>query len=142
MILATTGCGSIVNGGMQKLDVRSPTPNADIHIKSFKGDEIYSGPSPAKVEVSRKDQYTIEVSAPGYRPMRQVVWQNMSGWTIGNLIWILPIFWGVGIAVDAMTGGVWTLSPDSPDLNLRLLPPPPPSVVPVKVIQDAPTATP
>ncbi len=119
LILATTGCASIVNGGNQRVTIQSPVPDAEIHVKSFKGREVYSGPSPARLKVARDDQYTVEVMAPGYKPQKQVISKSMSGWTFGNLIWILPPLWGVGLAVDAMSGGLWTLDPD--DLVIGLV---------------------
>lgn len=131
--MATTGCASIVNGGNQKIEVASPVPDAEIVVKSFKGREVYAGPSPASLKVSRDDQYTIEVTAPGYKSQKQVISKSMSGWVFGNLIWILPPLWGVGLAVDAMSGGLWTLDPDRLTIGLVRAPAqvtPPPAIEP------------
>lgn len=129
LVLGCVGCGTIVNGGHQDVSVHSPTPNAEMVVKSYKGREVYSGPT-GKVSLSRDDQYTITVTAPGFKERKLTVTKSMSGWTFGNLVWILPILWGVGIAVDAASGGLWKLSPEETTVSLKPEPTPPPPVTP------------
>lgn len=139
LALGTGGCATIVKGGRAELVVNSPTPDAEVSIKAFSGPEVYAGPAPAKVKVSKSDQYTVIVSAPGYKTQRQVVSKSVSGWMFGNLIWVIPILWGVGIAVDAMSGALWSLDPD--EMTIRLVPAPaaaPPAPLPPT---EAPSAT-
>src|SRR5262245_54619962 len=107
--LGLGGCATIVKGGRQDVTIQSPTPDAEVSIKSFKGREIFSGPLPAKVRLHREDQYTLTVTAPGHKEQKTTITKSMSGWAFGNLIWVLPILWGVGIAVDAASGALWTL---------------------------------
>lgn len=107
-----------MHGGHQDIVIKSPTPNAEMVVKSYKGQEIYSGPV-GSVSLQRDGQYTIVVTADGFKERKLTVSKSMTGWAFGNLIWILPIFWGVGIAVDAMSGGLWTLSPEEATIALR-----------------------
>lgn len=124
--LATTGCATIVKGGRQNVTITSPTPNAEMSIRSFKGREVYSGPLPAKVRLQREDQYTVTITAPGHKEQKATITKSMSGWAFGNLIWIIPILWGVGIAVDAASGALWSLEPEDMAFRLVQIPPPPP----------------
>jgi hypothetical protein len=117
-LLALAGCGTVMNGGSQTLEIRSPTPGAEVTVKSFKGRDTYQGP-PGRVKLAREDSYTVTVSAPGHRERKVQIAKSMSGWMFGNLILIVPILWGVGVAVDASSGGLWTLGDD---LDVPLLP--------------------
>jgi len=121
LLLAATnsGCATIVKGGRTDLVVESPTPGAEVSIKAFSGPEVYAGPSPARVKVNKSDQYTVTVTAPGHKPQKQVVSKSISGWMFGNVVWIIPILWGVGIAIDAASGALWSLDPE--DITIRLV---------------------
>lgn len=124
---SSLGCATIVKGGRTTVTVTSPTPDAEIVVKSFKGPEVFRGPSPAVVTVHKEDQYAVEVSAPGYRLQRQVISKSISGWAFGNLIFILPPLWAVGIAVDAASGALWSLDPEELTMSLAKAPPLPPA---------------
>lgn len=146
LAVASSGCATIVKGGKTTLEVQSPTPNAEVSIKSFSGPEVYNGPAPAKVVVAKDQQYTVEVKADGYKPRKQVVTKSISGWMFGNVVWILPPLWAVGIAVDAMSGALWTLEPETQTLALVKSPenppppPPPPSPYPEDPKDPQPTS--
>lgn len=142
LAVSNAGCATIVKGGKTTLEVHSPTPNAEITIKSFSGPEVYSGPSPAKVVVAKDQQYTVEVKADGYKPRKQAVTKSVSGWMFGNVIWVIPILWGVGIAVDAMSGALWTLDPETQTLALAKAPPTPPPAPAPPVEPPPPTPEP
>lgn len=128
--LLNNGCATIVKGGHTYLTVTSPTPDAEVHIRSTKHGDVYEGPAPAKVEVSKKDEYLVTVTAPGHKDRKVSVTHGFQGWTVGNIILIIPVFWAVGIAVDAMSGAINTLDPT--DLEIAL----------VKAAQPAPTPAP
>lgn len=125
-------CATIMKGSSTDVTITSPTPGAEVSIRSKRNsaDEVYSGPAPAKTEVRKGEEYTVIVSAPGYKPRTFTLEKGFQGWTVGNLIWILPIFWGVGVAVDAMDGAMWTLSPEHIDAPLVAAPAPPPTPAP------------
>lgn len=120
-LLILPGCGTMINGSKQDIAIRSPMPDAEVTVKSFKGRDVYQGP-PGLVSLAREDSYTVTVTAPGYRERKVTITKSMSGWTFGNLVWILPILWGVGIAVDASSGGLWTLGDSELDIPLVVAP--------------------
>lgn len=134
---ALAGCGTIVKGGKQDIDIRSPVPDAEVTVKSFKGRDVYQGP-PGKVTLAREDQYTVTVRAPGYRERKVTISHSISGWMFANVVWVLPILWGVGIAVDAASGGLWTLGDSEVDVSLVREPTPPPAPAPAPTV-EAPT---
>jgi hypothetical protein len=146
-LVALSGCGTIIKGGSQDIIIRSPAPDAEVTVKSFKGRDVYQGP-PGTVKLAREDSYTVTVTAPGYRERKVTITKSISGWMFGNLIWVLPIFWGIGVAVDASSGGLWTLGDSEIDVPLTrqpaapAAPPRPPAVPPEGAPQVEPSALP
>jgi hypothetical protein len=122
--VALMGCGTIIKGGTQEVVIRTPAPDAEIVVKSFKGRDVYQGP-PGIVKLAREDSYVVTVAAPGYRERKITITKSISGWMFANLIWVIPILWGVGIAVDAASGGLWTLGDSEVDVPLVRAPAPP-----------------
>lgn len=53
--LGSSGCATIVKGGRQDVTITSPTPDAEVSIKNFKGREVFTGPLPATVRLQRED---------------------------------------------------------------------------------------
>lgn len=144
-VLANTGCGTIIKGGKQDIEIRSPAPDAEVTVKSFKGRDVYQGP-PGRVSLAREDSYTVTVTAPGYRDRKVTITKSMSGWMFGNVVWILPIFWGIGVAVDAASGGLWTLGDSEVDVPLVRAPaapaPSPTPPAPLLEYRTVPPASP
>ncbi len=140
LALTSTGCGTIMNGGKQTVDIRSNAYDAEVTVKSDKGPDAYQGPA-GKVQLARGEQYTVTVKAAGFRERKVRITHSTSGWMFGNVVWILPIFWGIGVAVDAMSGGLWTLGDDEVNIPLsREAPAPAPAPVspPTPATEPAP----
>ena len=58
--------------------------------------------------LSRKDNHIIRIAMPGYAPFDATVTRNVSGWVWGNIV-----FGGIiGLAVDAISGGLYALTPE------------------------------
>src|SRR4051812_12932277 len=106
LIVAATcfGCATIMKGGSTTVVVTSPTPNAEVTVRSLAGPEVYSGPLPASIVVNKRNEYLVTVSSRGFGSRRQQLSHGFQGWTVANLLWVIPIFWGIGVAVDAMSG--------------------------------------
>lgn len=138
LVVALTGCGTIIKGGRQDVVVTSATRDTEVIILSPKG-EAYRGP-PGKVTLARENAYTVKASAPGHKQRTVSISRSISGWMFGNVIWVLPIFWGVGIALDAASGGLWSLAPD--DLDVTMVPDLSPPAVPVAAPVPLSTAAP
>lgn len=60
------------------------------------------------VEMNRKDNHSVIIELDGYYPYEITLTKQFSGWVFGNLL-----FGGiVGIAIDAISGGIYKLTPD------------------------------
>lgn len=100
--LLTTGCATVVHGPSQSIRVKSKPNHAQLVVD---GDAI--GSTPTTLNLSRNQDHTVKVSLPGYATTEFALTRRMSGWFFGNL------FLGgiIGIAVDASTGAMYTLTP-------------------------------
>ena len=100
--LALSACASIMHGTSQDIGISSTPTSASVTI-----DNSAKGQTPFVAKLSRKDNHVIHIAADGYEPADLTLTRSTSGWVWGNLV-----FGGViGLAVDAITGGLYKLSP-------------------------------
>jgi hypothetical protein len=94
------------------INVDSNIENASVWING-----IPSGNTPTQISVNALNApIEISVSAEGYSTEIKIVEKYMSGWFWGNLL-----LGGIpGMAVDAITGGMWAV--DNTSLFFNLLP--------------------
>lgn len=98
-----TSCASIMHGTSQDVGVSSSPTGASVTI-----DNTMKAETPFVAKLSRKDNHVIHVAADGYAPADLTLTRSTSGWVWGNIL-----FGGlIGLAVDAMTGGLYNLTPD------------------------------
>jgi uncharacterized protein YceK len=112
-LLATcivSGCASIMHGTSQDVGISSTPTGATVTV-----DNQGSGATPYVAHLSRKDNHIVKLSLPGYGPAELTLTRKTSGWVWGNIV-----FGGlIGLAVDAMTGGLYNLTPEQ--LNSALV---------------------
>jgi len=73
------------------------------------------GNTPIIVELSRKDNHVVRIELDGYQPYEATFSRQLSGWVFGNII-----FGGlIGLAVDAISGGLYMLTPDQVQAEMR-----------------------
>lgn len=97
------GCGTIMHGTRQDIGITSTPTGAMVSI-----DNVSYGKTPMIVDLKRRDNHIIKINLPGYMPHESVVIKSISGWVWGNVL-----FGGlVGLAVDAISGGIYKLSPE------------------------------
>jgi hypothetical protein len=102
-LLSAFGCATIMHGSSQDLSVASTPTSAVVSI-----DNQDAGHTPVMRSLKRGDPHTVKVSMPGYMPYEVILTKNVSGWVIGNIL-----FGGlIGLAVDAITGGLYYLTPE------------------------------
>lgn len=102
-VLLLPGCASIMQGTSQQIAVGSSPTGARVTI-----DSAARGTTPVLVDLKRKDNHLIKVEADGFEPYEMALSRSVSGWVWGNIV-----FGGVvGLAVDAITGGMYKLSPE------------------------------
>jgi len=98
-----TSCATIVNGSRQAIGFSTNPTNAEIWV-----DNRFVGRSPLIVEMKRCDNHFVRIQLDGYMPYELTLTKELSGWVAGNF------FFGgfVGVAVDAITGGLYKLTPE------------------------------
>jgi hypothetical protein len=102
-LVTLTACGSITHGGSQDIGISSSPTNADVSI-----DGLTKGHTPVIANLSRKDNHIVKLALPGYAPAELTLTRGVSGWVWGNLV-----FGGlIGLGVDAISGGLYKLSPE------------------------------
>ncbi len=98
-----TSCSTIMNGTRQSIQIESDPSNAYVWV-----DRNYVGVTPIIVEMSRKDMHYVKIELDGFEPYEATFSRKLSKWVFGNIV-----FGGViGLAVDALTGAIYTLTPD------------------------------
>jgi uncharacterized protein YceK len=101
--LALSACASIMHGTSQDVGISSTPTSASVTV-----DNAAKGQTPYVAKLSRKDNHIIHIAADGYDPADLTLTRSTSGWVWGNLL-----FGGIiGLAVDAITGGLYKLTPE------------------------------
>lgn len=106
-----TSCATIMHGTRQTVGIASNPSNATVYV-----DRSYMGNTPLFVEMTRKDNHIVRIELNGYQPYEAVFSRQLSGWVFGNIV-----FGGViGLAVDAISGGLYRLTPEQVEAEMRL----------------------
>jgi predicted small secreted protein len=101
--MSLSACASIMHGTSQDVGISSSPTGASVTV-----DNSMKAQTPFVAKLSRKDNHIIRVAADGYAPADLTLTRSTSGWVWGNVV-----FGGIiGLAVDAMTGGLYNLSPE------------------------------
>ncbi|MXW05234.1 MAG: PEGA domain-containing protein [Gemmatimonadetes bacterium] len=102
MVVFPIGCATIMHGKTQSVGVSSVPEGATVSVNNQ-----HLGITPLFIELKRKDQHIVNISLDGYHTARLTLQRKASGWVWGNII-----FGGIiGLAVDAITGGLYKLEP-------------------------------
>ena len=105
-----SSCATIVNGSHQSIGIVSQPSNAAVWV-----DRTYVGTTPLIVEMSRKDQHFVQIALDGFEPYEVTFSRRLSGWVFGNIV-----FGGfIGLAVDAISGGLYMLTPEQLQVELQ-----------------------
>lgn len=103
LLVLVAACGTIMHGSSQGIGFASNPTGAAITI-----DNQTHGQTPTIVNLSRKDTHLVRIDLDGYKPFETTITRHVSGWIWGNIV-----FGGIiGLAVDAISGGLYKLSPD------------------------------
>lgn len=103
-LVILSGCATIIHGSKEDIGISSSPTNASVTI-----DNKAMGKTPLSVKLTRKDLHVIKINMDGYKPYELQVSRKVSGWIAGNVI-----FGGlIGLAVDAIDGALYQLSPDN-----------------------------
>ncbi len=108
--IALVGCASIIHGTSQQIGIGSTPSGAKVTVsgQSF-------GITPTITDLNRKDNHIVKIELVGYLPYETTLTKQVSGWVWGNIL-----FGGlIGLAVDAISGGLYNLSPEQIQATLN-----------------------
>lgn len=109
-VLFTSGCATIINGSKQEISISSTPAAAKVII-----DGSEAGVTPLITKLTRKDTHLVKITLDGYLPYETAFTRKVDGWIAGNIL-----FGGlIGLAIDAITGGMYKLRPDQINAVLR-----------------------
>lgn len=109
-LMLLTGCATIMHGTRQSVGISSYPSNADVWV-----DNKYIGKSPTVVRLTRKDNHFVRIELNGYAPYETTLTHQVSGWVFGNLA-----YGGlIGLAVDAISGGLYKLTPEQVEAEMK-----------------------
>ena len=108
--LVLWGCATIMHGTSQKVGISSSPTGAEVWV-----DNKEMGFTPLFADLKRGDDHIVRVELAGYQKAELTITKGVSGWVWGNIV-----FGGlVGLAVDAITGGLYNLSPEQLNAELK-----------------------
>ena len=96
-------CASIMHGTHEDVGISSTPSSAQVTI-----DGQMTGKTPVVAHLTRKENHIVRIELPGYQPYEGTITHSVSGWVWGNIA-----FGGlIGLAVDAIDGGMYKLEPE------------------------------
>ncbi|MDP3684072.1 MAG: PEGA domain-containing protein [Ignavibacteria bacterium] len=105
-----TSCATIMHGTRQSIEIASNPSDAYIWV-----DRQFIGNTPMIVEMFRKNDHVVRIELEGYQPYELILSRHVSGWALGNIV-----FGGIiGLAVDAISGGLYILTPEQIQAEMR-----------------------
>lgn len=108
--VATVGCASIMHGTSQKIGISSSPTGAKVSVNN-----ITLGTTPVFAELKRGQEHIVTIEMEGFEKSQLTVTKSVSGWVWGNIV-----FGGlIGLAVDAISGGLYNLSPEQLNAELK-----------------------
>lgn len=130
-----TGCASIVDGGKAEVPMTG-TLGATVSITDEGNAVVFEGKLPATAELVRgggfqSKRYTVEVSKPNYVSKKLKLAPELNNWVWGNIL----LGGVIGVIVDASTGAMWTLTPESLSVQLQPVTGFEPATEPAKIAQ-------
>lgn len=102
-VLGLNSCATIMHGTKQAVNISSNPSDALVWV-----DKNFVGKTPVVVKMTRGDNHIVKIELKGYLPYEIAVSKHMSGWVFGNLV----IGGFIGVVIDAVSGGIYTLSPE------------------------------
>lgn len=118
------GCATIIHGTNQEMAILSNPTAVQVTV-----DNKLLGKTPIIADLKRKNKHIIKIELEGYLPYEVIISKKASRWLWGNIIVMAPtaiaiapeaISWGlIFLAVDAITGGLYELTPEQVQAEMR-----------------------
>ena len=110
VVAMLAGCATIMNQTKQSIGISSAPTGASVTV-----DNQPQGKTPVVANLSRKDNHIVKLELEGYQPFEATLTRRVSGWIWGNVA-----FGGlIGLAIDAISGGMYKLTPDQITAELQ-----------------------
>ena len=102
VILASSGCSTIMSGTTQSINISSTPSGAKVTA-----DDGTSITTPGSITFKRKTDHTLVAEYPGYPQKQLQLKRKLNGWIWGNIL-----FGGIiGIVIDSSNGAINELRP-------------------------------
>lgn len=109
LVLVASACATIMHGTKQDVGVSSVPSAAKVSV-----DNAPLGSTPIVANLKRGDNHIVRVELAGYQTFEATLTKKTSGWVWGNIV-----FGGIiGLAVDAISGGLYELTPEQVSATL------------------------
>ena len=112
LVSVWTGCATILKSTGQGMSITSRPSGAEVLV-----DNESKGITPVSTKLRRKENHTIVIRLDGYEPYETVLTRQTSGWVFGNILLGPGVV--IGIAVDAISGGMYKFEPSGVNADLR-----------------------
>ncbi|GAM57294.1 hypothetical protein JCM19231_1323 [Vibrio ishigakensis] len=112
VLMATTGCASIVSDSQYTMAITSSPDDAIFTITNENGQVVSKGHTPSTISLDASNgffdgaDYTIKYHKGGYEDSIVTVSSSVDGWYVGNILF--GGFIGL-LIVDPATGAMWKL---------------------------------
>jgi hypothetical protein len=111
--LAVGSCATVFNGTQQELGFSSSPTGAKVSVN---GQSL--GVTPLVADLKRKNNHIVRIELEGFQPYETTLTRKVSGWVWGNIL----IGGLIGLAVDAISGGLYKLTPEQVAATLAAQP--------------------
>ena len=111
LVSVLTGCATILKGTGQGMSITSRPSGAEVLVNNES-----KGVTPVSTKLRRKENHTIVIRLDGYEPYETVLTRQTSGWVFGNVLFGPGVV--IGIAVDAISGGMYKFEPNAVNADL------------------------
>ena len=101
IVLALTGCATIVHGGTQDIRVSSQPSGAVVRVQGM------ATTTPGVLKLERKGMYTLVFEKEGFNSIEVRLNKTVDGWLFGNIL----IGGIIGIVIDFVSGAAYKLTP-------------------------------
>jgi hypothetical protein len=121
------GCASVTRGTTDQVQIVSEPPGADVHTSMG-----HTCQTPCTLQFSRKDEFSVTFSKPGYEPQTVPVGTRIAGSGAAGFAGNVLIGGVIGMGVDAATGATLEHFPNPVSATLQPIRPAAPAPAPRK----------
>ena len=111
LALLLVGCGAILHGTRQNIDVQSSPAGAKVETAPASG----TFTTPTTLDLERKNSYVLTFTSPGYNPATFNLHNNIGTGTVIADVLLTGL---IGVIVDGATGAWYGLDPETVNVTL------------------------